>query len=106
MIALRLVIDTNIVVSAALKPDGLQRTVLLLAVTKPARLYVSEAIMDEYREVLARPKMKIRKGLRQQLLQLLRSHAHSVTPTRPIQVARDPDDDKFLECADVARADY
>src|SRR3954462_4638987 len=26
MIALRLVIDTNIVVSAALKPDGLQRT--------------------------------------------------------------------------------
>jgi putative PIN family toxin of toxin-antitoxin system len=60
MIALRLVIDTNIVVSAALKPDGLQRTVLLLAITKPARLYVSEAIMDEYREVLARPKMNIR----------------------------------------------
>ena len=29
MIPLRLVIDTNIVVSAALKPNGLQRTVLL-----------------------------------------------------------------------------
>lgn len=28
MIPLRLVIDANIVVSAALKPDGLQRTVL------------------------------------------------------------------------------
>lgn len=61
MIALRLMIDTNIVVSAALKPDGLQRTVLLLAITKPARLYVSKAIMDEYREVLARPKMNIPK---------------------------------------------
>ena len=105
MIALRLVIDTNIVVSAALKPDGLQRTVLLLAITKPARLYVSEAIMDEYREVLARPKMNIRKGLRQQLLQLVKSHAHSVTPARQLQV-RDPDDNKFLECADAARADY
>jgi predicted nucleic acid-binding protein len=38
MIPLRLVIDTNIVVSAALKPDGLPRTVLVLAITKPARL--------------------------------------------------------------------
>lgn len=33
MISLRLVVDTNIVVSASLKPDGLQRTVLLLAIT-------------------------------------------------------------------------
>jgi len=41
MISLRLVVDTNIVVSAALKPEGLQRTVLLLALTKPVRLYVS-----------------------------------------------------------------
>ena len=55
MIPLRLVIDTNIVVSAALKPDGLQRTVLLLAITKPARLYVTEAILAEYREVLGAP---------------------------------------------------
>ncbi len=54
MIPLRLVVDTNIVVSAALKPEGLQRTVLLLAITKPARLYVSAAIFAEYREVLSR----------------------------------------------------
>jgi predicted nucleic acid-binding protein len=33
MLALRLVIDTNVLVSAALKPDGLQRTILLLAIT-------------------------------------------------------------------------
>jgi predicted nucleic acid-binding protein len=62
MIPLRLVVDTNVVVSAALKPDGLQRTVLLLALTRPARLYVSAAILAEYREVLARPELKIRKG--------------------------------------------
>ena len=80
MISLRLTLDTNIVVSAALKPDGLQRTVLLLAITKPARLYVTEAIMAEYREVLARPKMHIRKGLQQQMLQLIRSHSHLSSP--------------------------
>jgi len=106
MIALRLVIDTNIVVSAALKPDGLQRTILLLAITKPARLYVSDAIMAEYQELLARPKMNIRKGIRQQLLQLIANRAYRVRPARRLQVTPDPDDNIFLECADAARADY
>lgn len=106
MIALRLVIDTNILVSAALKPDGLQRTVLLLAIAKPARLYVTPAVLAEYREVLARPEFKIRRGLRQQLLQLIKNHAQLVTPARALRVATDPDDNKFIECADAARADY
>jgi putative PIN family toxin of toxin-antitoxin system len=106
MIPLRLVIDTNILVSAALKPDGLQRTVLLLAITKPARLYVTGAILTEYRDVLARPELKIRRGLQQQLLQLIKNHAQLVKPGRSLQVAKDPGDDKFLECADAARADY
>lgn len=106
MIALRLVIDTNILVSAALKPDGLQRTVLVAAITKPARLFVTEAILAEYRAVLARPEFKIRRGLRQQLLQLIKNHAQLVRPARVLEVAKDPDDNKFLECADAARADY
>ena len=106
MIALRLVIDTNILVSAALEPDGLQRTVLLLSITTPARLYVTDAVLAEYREVLARPEFKIRRGLRQQLLQLIKNHAQLVTPARALEVAKDPDDNKFLECADAARADY
>jgi predicted nucleic acid-binding protein len=59
MIPLRLVIDTNVIVSAALKPDGFQRTVVLLAIAKPARLYVSEAIVAEYREVLSRRELRI-----------------------------------------------
>ena len=106
MIPLRLVVDTNVVVSAALKPDGMQRTVLLLALTKPARLYVTEVILAEYEEVLARPELGIRKGIRQQLLQLIRSRAHRATRTRSLQVTPDPDDNIFLECADAARADY
>ncbi|MGJ5817358.1 putative toxin-antitoxin system toxin component, PIN family [Paludibaculum fermentans] len=63
-------------------------------------------ILDEYREVLARPELKIRKGLRQQLLELMRSKAHLVKPSRELLVTKDPDDNKFLECADTARADY
>ena len=106
MIPLRLVLDTNVLVSAAIKPDGLQRTVVLLAITKPARLYVSTAILSEYREVLSRPELQIRKGLRLQLLDLIKKHSYLVTPSRPLQITGDPADNMFLECADAARADY
>lgn len=106
MIPLRLVIDTNVVVSAALKPEGLERTVFLLATTKPARWYVSGPIMEEYSAVLARPELKIRKSLRLQVIQLIKNHTHSVTPSQLPQVTTDPDDNIFLECADAARADY
>lgn len=106
MIPLRLVLDTNIVVSAALNPDGLQRSVLLLALSRPARLYVSRAILDEYRAVLSRPRLHIRKGLRLQLLQVIANGAYRIVPSVRLRVATDPDDDIFLECCDAAKADY
>ena len=106
MIPLRLVIDTNILISAAIKPAGMQRTVLLLAMTKPARWYVSRPILEEYSDVLARPELKIRKGLRRQLWQLIKNRTHLVATTRHLEVTSDPDDNIFLECADSARADY
>ena len=106
MIPLRLVLDTNVLVSAALKSDGLQRTVVLLAITKPARLYVSTAILSEYRDVLSRPELQIRKGLRLQLLQLIKRRSYLVAPSRPLHITSDPADNIFLECADAARADY
>jgi putative PIN family toxin of toxin-antitoxin system len=106
MLPLRIVLDTNILVSAALKPSSLQRTTFLLAITKPARLYVSQPILDEYSEVLARPELKIRKGLRLQLLQLIKTQSHIIIPSHRLEIATDPDDNKFLECSDTARADY
>ena len=106
MLPLRLVIDTNVLVSAALKPEGLQRTALVLAVTKPARFYVSRPILEEYREVLGRPELRIRKGARQQLLQLIKNHSYTMIPAQRLDVTSDPDDNIFLECADAAHADY
>jgi putative PIN family toxin of toxin-antitoxin system len=106
MLSVRLVIDTNVLVSAALKPDSLQRTTFLMAITKPARLYVSAPVLKEYADVLSRPELGIRKGLRQQLLQLVKNHSHIVAPSRRLEVTSDPDDNIFVECADAARADY
>ena len=80
MIPLQLVIDTNVVVSAALKPEGMQRTVVLLAMTKPALWYVSDAIESEYAVVLARPELKIRRGLRLQLGSAVKTHCECYFP--------------------------
>jgi putative PIN family toxin of toxin-antitoxin system len=106
MLALRLVVDTNVLVSAALKPEGLQRTVFLIAITRPARLYISQPILREYADVLARPELKIRKGARQQFLQLIKNRGTLVVPRYDLAVTSDPDDNMFIECADAARADY
>jgi len=106
MLPLRLVLDTNIIVSAALKRSSLQSTILTLALTKPARLYVSYAIMAEYGEVLARPELAIRKGLRLQILQLIKNKSFVTAPTTKLNVCADADDNRFLECAESCNADY
>jgi uncharacterized protein len=106
MLPLRLVLDTNVVISAALKPEGLPRVALLLAITKPARLYVSRPILAEYRAVLGRPELRIRKGLRLQMLQLIKNYSYTVVPTCHLEITSDPDDNIFLECAETAAADY
>jgi putative PIN family toxin of toxin-antitoxin system len=106
VLPLRLVIDTNVLVSAALKPESLQRTTLLLATTRLARLYVSRPILDEYEDVLSRPELHIRKGLRLQLLQHIKNSGHIVAPSRRLDVCSDLDDNVFLEYADKAGADY
>jgi len=106
MIALRLVLDTNVLVSAALKREGLQRTGFLLSITPPARLFVSAPILEEYGRVLVRRELGIGKGARLQLLQLIKNRSRLVAPQRRLEVTRDRDDNIFLECAEASRTDY
>jgi uncharacterized protein len=90
----------------ALKIPVIPFSIGINRITKPARLYVSRSILEEYGEVLARPELKIRKGLRQQFLQLIKNHSYIVAPTQQLEVTGDADDNIFLECADTAKADY
>lgn len=106
MLPLRLVIDTNVVVSGALKPKGRERTALIFALTPPARLFVSKEVLAEYAEVLSRPELRIPPGERLLLMDLIISRSQLVVPTRKLAVCHDPDDDIFVECAEIARADY
>ena len=106
MLPLRLVLDTNVVVSGALKPRGLERAGLTFAVTPPAKLYVSPGILAEYAEVLRRPELRLPDGERRSLLELLAERSHPVGPGGRVYACRDPDDNIFLVCAEAAGADY
>ena len=106
MLPLKLILDTNVIVSGALKSNGLERAVLVFSVTPPARLFVTEPIIAEYSRVLAKPILKIGPRNAADLLRLIGSRSKIVQPSKAIAVCHDPDDDKFVECADEVRADY
>jgi len=106
VLPLRLVLDTNVVVSAVLKPENLERTALVFALTNPARLYVSAKILEEYQRVLSRPRLKLSSAEVAEVLSLIRARAVSVQSSLRIEATSDPDDNISLECADEARADY
>ncbi|MBZ5606928.1 MAG: putative toxin-antitoxin system toxin component, PIN family [Acidobacteriia bacterium] len=55
---IRVVIDTNILVSALLQPESLPAAVLMLALSGQVQLCLSEAVFAEYDEVLRRPRLK------------------------------------------------
>lgn len=50
------VLDASTFVSAALKPDSVPEQALLRIVDTPNRLILSQAVEDEYREIILRPK--------------------------------------------------
>lgn len=106
MLPLRLVVDTNVVVSGALNPHGLERAAVVFAVTPPARLFVSPPIHGEYRRVLSRPELKLLPSDVSGLLKLIESCSKALTPSRTLTACPGPHDSRFLECAEKARADY
>ena len=96
MLPVKLVLDTNIIVSAHLNPDGFERSVLIVALTDPARLFISPEILAEYQEVLRRGKLKIVPAHINESLQLIKTKAILVKPTLKLTVTSDPDDNMFL----------
>ena len=101
------VFDASTFVSAALKANSLPEKALLRAVSAPNRLLLSQAIEDEFREVVFRPKFArfVSVERRQRILDLVVFAAERVEPTETVRECRDPKDDKYLELAAGGGAD-
>ena len=103
---IRIVFDTNVVVSAMLSPSGTAADALRLALHRHVQLCASEVILREYGEALRRPKFRCPPQVVSALLRAIRAVAVLVAPTAPLAVTSDAADNRFLECADAANADY
>jgi len=107
MSRLRIVLDTNVLISAALKPSGRQAQVMELVAFRAVEMCVSEAVLAEYREVFSRPKFSnIDPKDVSRLLNLIEAEATMVTPTEKLAISKHDSDNRFYECADAATADY
>jgi putative PIN family toxin of toxin-antitoxin system len=59
---IRVVIDTNVLVSALLPSGGLPEAVINLAISGEVQWFASESVLAEYEEVLKRPRLAIDSG--------------------------------------------
>lgn len=103
---LKLVLDTNLIVSAHLNPESLERLVLNLAISSTVNWYVTPTILAEYEEVLQRKKFKLDLKLIERALHLIATSSLLIIPKQQVFASADPDDNAFLECAVEAQADY
>jgi uncharacterized protein len=103
---IRVVLDTNIVVSALLQPLGPPAQVYELAIGGALQLCVSGSVYAEYEEVISRPRFQRSDQIITAALRAIRENALWVIATDRVHVCSDPDDDIFLECSQAAQADY
>lgn len=89
---IRVVLDTNAIVSAQLKPTGLEATVLLLALRGDIALFVSPPKFDPRRV--------------EAVLLDIGAASQLVHPARTLADAKHEPDNRFLECAEAACADF
>ena len=103
---IRVVIDTNIIVSALLQPLGPPAQVFLLALSGSIQLCITGDVYAEYEEVIRRPRFRREESVIIAALDSIREKGFWVRPTETVRACADPDDDIFLECAQAARAAY
>lgn len=105
---MRAVIDPNVVIAAALSPDGSPARVLRAWLDGVFELVVSPLLLDEIERALAYPRLRKRIAADEahDLVELLRAGAdHHADPSHPPPVrSADPGDDYLLALAATADA--
>jgi len=104
--ARRVVIDTGVLVSAAIRPESVPALALEKALLQ-FEVCASEATLAELETVLMRPKFDryLTSDLRLAFLAGIRERSSLFTVTRVIEDCLDPDDNKFLALAETAEAE-
>jgi len=101
---MRVVLDTNILVSSAL--GGALELILDKWAENAFTVIITSSILEEYIEVLNRPKFRLKQITLDRITRYIYQFAEFVIPEETIQfIEADPKDDKFLEAAIAGKAD-
>ena len=100
------VYDTNVIISAILKPGSVPASLVSLAMRGEVQLYLSPALLTEYTAVVKRPVFRFSPRAINRFLKELENAAVMVYPTMRETAALDEPDNRILECALEAKADY
>ena len=104
--SLRVVFDTNVLVSA-IGFGGKPWDCLVVAFVDDVEMVTADAAVAEFQRVLGYDRLPFTEAEREQYPTLIREEATVVDPTQSVQVIDDdPDDDLFLEIALEAEAEY
>jgi uncharacterized protein len=101
---LRVVFDTNIIVSAIVLPEGNADAAMRRVIERRDTLVISKAIIAELLGVLARKFARDAEELAH-LAVFLGEIAEIVEPRRKISILADKPDNRILECATAGRAE-
>jgi putative PIN family toxin of toxin-antitoxin system len=100
----KVLIDTNVLLSAAVRNRLPERVVLEIAGRDDWRWIVTDEILAEYVEVLKRPKFKLDDELIRRWSELLVLRTLNIGhPPAPPEFPRDPSDSPFLAAALFSR---
>ncbi|GBR74000.1 putative PIN domain protein [Candidatus Termititenax aidoneus] len=103
---MKLVLNTNIFISAFYW-GGKPRQVLTRIITGADDLYISREILAELSSALSAPKFKTSPAEIEYFISTVEEIAHKTLSKIKVEnVCRDKADDKILECALAAQADY
>jgi uncharacterized protein len=103
---MKVVIDTNVLVSAILRDRNPEAVILWILSQPDWEWLVSAEIMQEYRKILRRPKFAFSSDLLSKWDTLLERDTTSVSVDEQVEFPRDQKDAKFLACALSNNADY
>lgn len=102
---MRVVLDTNVIVSGLLNPEGNPGRVLDLFLAGEVTLLADDRILAEYRAVLRRPKFRLDDADFSDFLDLLEAESERISATPLGFKLPDESDRAFLEVALAGGAD-
>lgn len=103
---MRVVLDTNILISACWSPGGNESQVIALAAEGKLTVCLSDTLEAEYRDVAQRKKFAKHRDALEAAIASLLAIARRVQPDPICTACSDPDDNQLLDCALAAQARY